>query len=77
MILHGRDDYGNTDEEVHDLFFDWLDEQCVVPQLFKGLPKITYSDLVVFYAQKYNNKFYGDLAFDIWYDEVYSFVDGV
>jgi len=70
--MHNRDSKGNTDEEVHDLFFDWLDDQCSVPQLFEELPETSYSDLVVFYQQKYNNEFYGDLVFDLWHEKVYN-----
>ncbi len=70
--MKGRDSKGNTEEEVHDLFFEWLDDKCSIPQLFEELPKITYSDLVVFYQQKYNHEFYGDMVFDLWNKNIYN-----
>ncbi len=70
--MYDRDSKGNDDQEVHDLFFEWLDKQCSVPKLFEELPETSYSDLVVFYQQKYNGEFYGDIMFDLWHKNVYT-----
>ncbi len=70
--MRDRDNKGNTEEEIHDAFFDWLDNQITLPQLFEELPELKYSDLVAFCQQKYGNEYYGDIVFDLWAEKVYN-----
>ena len=66
------DSQGNTDEQVHDIFFAWLDSQVEIPQLFIELPKLSYSDLVAFYDQRFDGTHYADLVFELWHKNIYN-----
>ena len=68
-----RDNKGNTEEEVYDLFFDWLDDQVSLPQLFSELPELSYSELISFYyPEDEESSGYSDLLFDLWKERIYN-----
>ncbi len=72
--MFGRDSRGNTEEEVYDLFFDWVDAQVKVPQLFLELPELTYSDIICMadIDVGMDDQYYGDALFDLWWEKVYA-----
>ncbi len=70
--MNNRDHKGNTEEEIYDMFFNWLDEQHEVPQLFPEAPTIYYSDLVCYFYNEELDQQYGDLMFDLWKEKVYN-----
>ena len=72
--MKGRDRRGNTEEEIMDLFFVWLDKKAPPVPLFDELPVKTFSDLVVYHISPLDvdNHFYVDEVFALWTEKVYN-----